>query len=333
MLRCVWIISTSCAFFYCGIWKRYGGCCELSASYRDELRCNAVKYVADELCMTQTTRIIHAVLFIALWMSLGWLFHLNAYAYLLTGIPLCIIFQKLVRKQPLSTCWVRDRVDFHLDRLTILIAVVFLVVPMMDLVVTWPKSGWSLRLYFLSSIVGAFGVAFTLRHFTRVALRSLLLCLATAGIFNSALIVLIALFRHSIKHIPFSLSPHPARMLSEQFLILFPICFVIEEVAFRGILDSHIHHPEDSGSWLSPKSWLSAALVSVLWGWWHLPILPASHSTSGIMGMIIGLPLISLVPGIAFSLFWRRTGNLAVPAFVHAFIDAVRNVFIGLPSA
>lgn len=283
--------------------------------------------------MTQTIRILHAVVFVALWMSLGWLFHLNAYTYLLTGIPLCIIFQKLVRKQPFSSCWVRDRVDFHLDRRTILIAVVFLVVPVTDLVVTWPKSGWSLRLYFLSSIVGAFGAAFALRHFTRVALRSLLLCLATAGVFNSVLLVLTAHSQHFIKHDSLPISPHPARMLSEQFLILFPICFVIEEVAFRGVLDSHIHHPDDSSSWLSPKSWFSAVLVSVLWGWWHIPILPASHSTSRIIGMIIGMPLVSLVPGIAFSLFWRRTGNLAVPAFVHALIDAVRNVFIGLPSA
>ena len=283
--------------------------------------------------MSQTIRILHAVVFVALWMSLGWLFHLNVYAYLLTGIPLCIIFQKLVRKQPLTTCWVRDRVDFYLDQRTILLAVVFLVVPVMDLVVTWPKSGWSLRLYFLSSIVGAFGAAFALRHFTRVAVRSLLLCLSTAGVFNCALLVLTALSRHFNKHIPFPLSHHPARMFSEQFLILFPICFVIEEVAFRGILDSHIHQPDESGSWLSKKSWLSAALVSILWGWWHLPILPSPHSTAGIIGLIVGLPLVSLVPGIAFSLFWRRTGNLAVPAFVHALIDAVRNVFVGLPSS
>ena len=57
--------------------------------------------------MSQAIRILHVVLFVALWMSLGWLFHLTAYTYLLIGVPLCIIFQKLIRKQSLSSCWIR----------------------------------------------------------------------------------------------------------------------------------------------------------------------------------------------------------------------------------
>jgi membrane protease YdiL (CAAX protease family) len=31
--------------------------------------------------------------------------------------------------------------------------------------------------------------------------------------------------------------------------------------------------------------------------------------------------------GIPLSLFWRRSGNLFVPAAVHALIDAVRNAY------
>lgn len=282
--------------------------------------------------MSQAIRILHVVLFVALWMSLGWLLHLTPYTYLLIGVPLCIIFQKLIRKQSLSSCWIRDCADLHFDKFTILLCAAFLVVPVTELIVTWSTSEWSLRLYFLCSIAGAFGAAFALRHFTKLAVRSLLLCLATAGIFNCALIILVALSKHFIKHESLHVSFHPARMLCAQFLILFPICFVIEEVAFRGILDSHIHHPSDTRSWLSSKSWFSATLLSMLWGWWHLPILPASHSASHIIGMLIGLPLVSLVPGVAFSLFWRRTGNLAVPALVHALIDAVRNVLVGIPS-
>jgi membrane protease YdiL (CAAX protease family) len=281
--------------------------------------------------MSQTIRILHAVAFLAVWMSLGWLFHLTAYTYLLTGIPLCLIFQKWVRREPLLSCWVRNSPDFHFDWTTLLLAAGFLILPVTDLVATWSQSDWSLRLYFVSAAAGAFGAAFALRHFTKVALRSLLLCLATAGVFHTALIVLIALLNHFMKHESPSGSLHPVRMLGGQFFILFPVCFMVAEVAFRGVLDSHIHHPEDSASWLSPKSWGSAALLSVLWGWWHLPILPASHSASQLIGLIIGLPMVMMVPGIAFSLFWRRTGNLAVPAFVHALIDALRNVLIGVP--
>jgi len=32
--------------------------------------------------------------------------------------------------------------------------------------------------------------------------------------------------------------------------------------------------------------------------------------------------------GVFLSLSWRRSGNLAVPAMVHAFIDAVRNMLM-----
>lgn len=281
--------------------------------------------------MPQAIRILQAAAFVALWMSLGWLLHLNPYTYLLLGIPLCLVFQKFVRRQPLSRCWVRDRADFRFDKRALLIAAVFLIVPVMALISTWSKSGWDIRMYYLCSMVGAFGAAFTLRYFTRVALRALVLCLSTAGVFNCGLIVLLAHFRHLHKPAFSPIVAHPAAMLSEQFLILFPICFVVEEVAFRGILDSHIHHPADSRSWLSPNSWFSAALLSVLWGWWHIPIFSSFHSVFRNAGMIVGFPLVSLVPGIAFCLFWRRTGNLAVPAFVHALIDAVRNVLLGVP--
>ena len=62
------------------------------------------------------------------------------------------------------------------------------------MVATWPKAGWSLRIYFLCSLVGAFGGALALRRFTRVAMHSLLWCLATAGVFYGALIILGGVF-------------------------------------------------------------------------------------------------------------------------------------------
>jgi membrane protease YdiL (CAAX protease family) len=39
-----------------------------------------------------------------------------------------------------------------------------------------------------------------------------------------------------------------------------------------------------------------------------------------------------MVPmGVFLSIYWRRSGNLAVPGFAHAFGDAVRNILVGLP--
>jgi hypothetical protein len=50
-----------------------------------------------------------------------------------------------------------------------------------------------------------------------------------------------------------------------------------------------------------------------------------------LLGSIIMLPLIHCVSGIPFSLCWRRSGLLFVPALVHAFIDAVRNGLLAWP--
>ena len=48
--------------------------------------------------------------------------------------------------------------------------------------------------------------------------------------------------------------------------VYFPLTSVLEEVAFRGTLDSHVHHRGEG------RSRLSALFVSALWGLWHLPI-------------------------------------------------------------
>jgi membrane protease YdiL (CAAX protease family) len=42
--------------------------------------------------------------------------------------------------------------------------------------------------------------------------------------------------------------------------------FVVEEVWFRGALDSHVHHQGER------HGILSAIFVSLLWSWWHLPL-------------------------------------------------------------
>jgi membrane protease YdiL (CAAX protease family) len=42
------------------------------------------------------------------------------------------------------------------------------------------------------------------------------------------------------------------------------------------------------------------------------------------------LVFVHTIIGIPLSIYWRKSGNLAVPAFTHAFIDAVRNALIHL---
>jgi membrane protease YdiL (CAAX protease family) len=96
---------------------------------------------------------------------------------------------------------------------------------------------------------------------------------------------------------------------------------MMEEVAFRGALDSHVRHPgEGSGFATRAYGFASAVYVSALWGLWHHPVVPG--------------PVWELLPAQVFmgpilSLFWRRSGNLMVPAFAHALNDAVRNAISG----
>jgi membrane protease YdiL (CAAX protease family) len=93
---------------------------------------------------------------------------------------------------------------------------------------------------------------------------------------------------------------------------------VLEEVFFRGMLDTYVHLPGEA------RGLGSAVFVSALWAIWHLPIVPASGAV-----VIPGLLVVHVAIGVPLSLYWRRSGNLAVPATAHAFIDALRNVLVG----
>ena len=55
------------------------------------------------------------VVFVGLWMAVGWLFHLDGDSYLVVGVPLVMIFQLVVRKKPLVTLWIRDAESFRLS--------------------------------------------------------------------------------------------------------------------------------------------------------------------------------------------------------------------------
>jgi membrane protease YdiL (CAAX protease family) len=60
---------------------------------------------------------------------------------------------------------------------------------------------------------------------------------------------------------------------------------------------------------------------------WHLPTL-GETKVSSLIVLAVFLPLLHLFDGMFLSFGWRRSGNLAVPAAVHALIDAVRNALL-----
>jgi hypothetical protein len=257
-------------------------------------------------------RWIQSFLFIAAWMALGWIFHLGANAYLLAGVPLVLAFQLAVRRQPLVTLWVRQSAHFRLTRAGWIFAGLLAVTPAWKLFRGGFTGPIMPQLWLVAAIAGAFPAGFALQNFRRRDGGALAYGLASAGLIGCGFMVLAALSRGG----PPSAGAAVAVGLNS-LLLYIPVCFVVEEVAFRGLLDSHLHHAGD------PQPGWSATALSCAWGLWHLPILPASSANP--LVLIGSLVVVHGLTGIYLSNTWRSCGNLFAPALVHAFIDAVRN--------
>ena len=106
----------------------------------------------------------------------------------------------------------------------------------------------------------------------------------------------------------------------------FTVCFTLEEVAFRGALDSHLYRSPSNGR-ASSSSWLSAIFLSALWGIWHLPTLP-TPSAPAFAAAIPALIIIHTLVGVPLSFCWRGSGTLVLPAAAHALIDAYRDTLL-----
>ena len=270
---------------------------------------------------SQLHRLAQAAAFVAIWMAIGWVFHLDVNRYLLIGVPLVAAFQILIRKSPLAALWIRDASRVRLNRWGVILAIAFAALPAVDLVQSLKSPAWRSHfpdeLWSVCCLAGASGAAFALCHFSRETWKSLLFCLATAGVIGCGIMIGTALLQER----PIMLTALTAHVGVGSFLRYFPVCFILEEVAFRGAIDAHIHQPGDK------HSGLSALFVSALWGLWHLPTL-GETKVSSLIVLAIFLPLLHLFDGMFLSFGWRRSGNLAVPAAVHALIDAVRNALL-----
>ena len=113
--------------------------------------------------MDAARRYIEVLAFVALWMALGWIFHLDTNSYLLIGIPLVVLFQRFFRQRPLRQLWVRDAAAFRLGLVGIVIAVLLILAPGYDLIfVAVPKKSWIVVLWFLCAVAGDRRAAFFL---------------------------------------------------------------------------------------------------------------------------------------------------------------------------
>ncbi|MVU83772.1 CPBP family intramembrane metalloprotease [Nocardia sp. ET3-3] len=272
----------------------------------------------------RAVRAVVACAVVAVYVVLGFVLHLGVNAYLLLGIPFTLLFPLVLHRRPVRELWVRrasppvDRwTPVQVDRWVWVMFAVLAVVPVRGLsrLLTDTETAWQWSEigYSAATIGGAFALAWALRGLGRAGARRLAACLATAGLIGVSTVV--GGFLLSGQGAP---SPAPwasLRLGLESLLMYVPVVFVLEEVFFRGALDSYLHRDgEPGGLW-------SAALVSALWGLWHLPV--AGVPITG--GVVAGLLAFQIPVGMFLSLWWRRSGNLAVPGITHAVIDSVRN--------
>ncbi len=266
-------------------------------------------------------RSVEAALAVAVWMALGWSVAADANAYLLMGVPITVAFHLVIRRRRLHELWVRDAVRFSLDRWAALLAASFAITPVATLVwygVRAPRVDWIRVVWLLAAAAGALGAGFTFRHLTRATLRSLLACLGTAGLIAVGLI----LAARSAGRFAAPLTVTAVLQGVRWVLLYLPVTFVLEEVFFRGALDAHVHQVGE------PRGLASAVFVSALWGIWHLPIVEPGPSPALSIG---GLVVTHVAIGIPLSIYWRRSGSLAVPGTTHAVINGVRNALLGGP--
>lgn len=262
-------------------------------------------------------RYIEVFLFVAVYIAIGLVFKLDPNTYQFVGIPLILVFQLFIRKQPIQTLWVREYSKFKLSKWGMMIGAAFIIFPAKVIIkmILHNKVDFSTTFFLAATIIGTLGVAYSISHFTKSTLRFLLLCLATAGILGIGLFVASAI-AHSInlnKPIQFNYM-----VGIKTLLIYIPACFIFEEVVFRGLLDSHIHQPgQKKGIW-------SAIFVSALWGLWHIPVVLVNSKGNLLIAASFLVAVHTLI-GVPLSIFWRKSGNLGITCFTHSLIDAVRN--------
>lgn len=258
---------------------------------------------------------------LAVWVTAGFVLRLGSIEYLLLGIPLTIAFQLFVRRQPVRAAWVRTAPPLVLDRYLVVIAVLLAIAPCVSLQSNLRSGAWRAASWSLVGVGGALGAAYALRHARRDTLRALLGCVVTAGAIGS-LIMSAALLGGVVTGERAVPSLRSVLGDGGRALLLFvPITFALEEVTFRGVLDAHVRPADERGQ--ARGAWLSAIALSALWGLWHLPIVKSSGA--GWVGRAVSLVVVHTLIGVPLSLWWRRSGNLFVPAFTHALIDAVRD--------
>jgi membrane protease YdiL (CAAX protease family) len=256
-------------------------------------------------------RAVVATAVIGAYLALGFAFRLGAEAYLLLGIPITIAFQVLVVRQPLRSLWLRQAPPMTFTARSMVAIVVLAIAPAIVASGGLRDGDPALVGYGLAGMVGVMGAVYAIRAMDRDAVRS---TIRTSLITGAVLVGIMVACRLTSGGFDWNLAGAIATTVIS-LLTYLPVVFVMEEVLFRGLIDTYLH-----GSTPGPDR-ASALYGSALWGIWHLPM---AFIALGVL-TIPYLVIVHTTMGYFMVTAWRRTGNLAAPGVSHAVIDALRN--------
>jgi len=255
---------------------------------------------------------------VAAWTVCGWIFRLGPVSYNLIGIPFVVAFQLVIRRRPIYQLWVRDAQSFRLDRIGIMLAIAIIAV---HAALFWrfllPSHPLG-ALFLLILIIGSVGVAYALRQQRADKFKQALPSFAIAVMIGCAVTIAVALTSNRSP----TLSPPMLVMLLKSFVRLLPYVFIIDEVVFRGLLDTHVAPRPGTRR----QEYVSAIFISLLWELWHVP-RTALFDTRELLHF--AAPWLLVLPlGVVLSFCWRKNGTLLLPGVAHALIDAYRDTIL-----
>lgn len=277
----------------------------------DSLTRSARRSIAADTIDRRLVRAALATLVIGGYMALGFAFGLSAEAYLLLGIPIMVAFQVLVVRRPIRALWLRQAPPMTFTARTALAVVVVAIAP--AIVAVGGVRGGNLALvgWGLAGMVGAIGAVYALQAMDRASVRATVRATLSSALVLTGIMVVYRLVSGGFQG-------NVAAALTTTVISVatyLPVVFVMEEVLFRGLLDTYLH-----GSMPGPDR-ASALYGSALWGIWHLPVASVALGVATIPYLVV----VHSIIGFFLVTSWRKTGNLAAPGIAHAITDALRN--------
>jgi len=261
-----------------------------------------------------------ATIAVAVWMVIGATFRLDPNSYLLVGVPLVIAYQLFVRRKDLGALWVFRSTEQVLGkRSTVALGLLLAVAPVTALADAWKAGSTAAVLWCLCSLAGAPVAAWTISRTSPRDARSALPNVLSVVLVGAA--VLSAATATSGGRLFPGLNDLP--QVGRDALLFFTVCFILEEVAFRGAIDQHLSDSALRGA----RCWLSAIYASLLWGLWHFPLVFRDAATSSTATAVQVLALHLGIGGL-LSLIARQSGSLALSAGAHALLDAWRDALV-----